>query len=69
MGTGSDSYWLPPILKRLGELYAQRGDRVRAVASYSRFVELWKNADQEFQPILATARDRIAELKRVKAPR
>ena len=62
---GADSYWVAAITKRLGELYDQRGDRVRAAANYVRFVELWKNADAEFQPAVTAVRGRLTQLKKV----
>ncbi|HXV86772.1 MAG TPA: serine/threonine-protein kinase, partial [Gemmatimonadales bacterium] len=61
---GVESPWRGPALKRLGELYEQRGDRDRAVDYYGRFVELWKEADSELQPLVADVRERIARLSR-----
>jgi hypothetical protein len=43
-------------------LYAARGDRAKARENYGRFVDLWKDADPELQPIVASAR---AALKRL----
>ena len=43
-------------LRRLGELYAARGDHAKAREYYGRFVELWKEADAELQPSVADAR-------------
>ena len=34
----------------------------RAVEYYNQFVELWRNADPEFQPQVADTRERIARL-------
>ena len=45
-----------PTLQRLGELYEARGNRARARHYYSRFIDLWKHADQELQPRVAEAR-------------
>jgi len=45
-----DAWFLPGILVRLGDLYEDRGDRNRAIQYYSRFVDLWKNADPELKP-------------------
>jgi hypothetical protein len=53
-----------PTLQRLGELYEARGNRARARHYYSRFIDLWKHADQELQPRVAEAR---AALKRLSA--
>jgi len=57
-----DRWNLAPSLKRLGELYEARGDRVRALENYGRFVELWKNADPELQPAVREVRERMATL-------
>ncbi|PYP17984.1 MAG: hypothetical protein DMD52_03765 [Gemmatimonadetes bacterium] len=43
-------------LQRLGALYAARGDTAKARDFYGRFVDLWKDADPELQPIVAEAR-------------
>ena len=52
----------PIILRRLGELYDERGDRDRAIEYYSRFIELWKDADPELQPAVQNTRERLARL-------
>jgi tetratricopeptide (TPR) repeat protein len=49
-------------LRRLGELYESRGDRAKAVDYYGRFVDLWKNADPELQPLVADVRRHMANL-------
>lgn len=38
------------------------GDRAKAVEFYGRFVDLWKNADPEFQPLVSDIRKHMAEL-------
>jgi tetratricopeptide (TPR) repeat protein len=53
---------LPPAYRRLGELYEARGEGKKAVEYYSKFVELWKDADPSLQPRVAEVRKRIAEL-------
>jgi tetratricopeptide (TPR) repeat protein len=53
---------LGPVSNRLGELYEQQGNRAKAIESYSRFAELWKNADPALQPRVAEAKRRIAQL-------
>ncbi len=58
----TDARAKPVILRRLGELYEERGDTQRAVEHYSNFVELWKNADSDLQPIVEDVRERIAQL-------
>ncbi|MEE8116739.1 MAG: tetratricopeptide repeat protein, partial [Gemmatimonadales bacterium] len=56
-------YWvLGQTYKRLGELYEERGESERAVEYYDRFVELWKDADEELQPLVRDVRGRIAKL-------
>lgn len=49
-------------LKRLGELYEARNDRERAAEYYNGFVELWKEADPDLQPLVRDVRGRIARL-------
>jgi tetratricopeptide (TPR) repeat protein len=51
-----------PSLKRLGEIYEARGDKTRAIESYTRFVDLWKDADPVLQPAVREVKDRLAKL-------
>jgi tetratricopeptide (TPR) repeat protein len=53
---------LPLSYRRLGELYETRGDREKALESYGRFVDLWRNADPELQPKVKDVQKRIGEL-------
>lgn len=53
---------LAPTYRRLGELYEARGDRAKALDYYGRFVDLWKDADPELQPIVADARTALRRL-------
>ena len=57
-----DTWWLALTYKRLGELYEQRGDTTKASGYYSKFVDLWKDADPALQPTVRDARNRIAKL-------
>jgi tetratricopeptide (TPR) repeat protein len=57
-----DSWVLAGLHKRLGELYEAKGDRQRAASHYTKFVELWKNADPELQPQVADVKKRLARL-------
>jgi tetratricopeptide (TPR) repeat protein len=57
-----DSGALPMAYRRLGELYEARGDRPKAVQYYGQFVELWKSADPELQPVVAEVKARMARL-------
>ena len=66
---GQDAFMLPGIAKRLGELYEVKGDRVRAAAYYTKFVELWKNADPDLQPQVAEVRKRLARISDPENPR
>jgi len=56
------SLTLAPSLKRLGELYEAKGDRKKATEYYSKFVEVWKDADPELQPGVKEIRGRMARL-------
>jgi tetratricopeptide (TPR) repeat protein/tRNA A-37 threonylcarbamoyl transferase component Bud32 len=65
-----DRYWtdadyLAGSFKRLGELYEQRGERRKALSAYLHFVELWREADPELQPLVSEVRRRIERLRAV----
>jgi tetratricopeptide (TPR) repeat protein len=60
--SNEDPALYPVVLRRLGDLYEQRGDRAAAIEWYSRFVDLWHDADPDLQPIVREVRDRIARL-------
>jgi tetratricopeptide (TPR) repeat protein len=53
---------LAPTYRRLGELYEQRGDRDKAAEFYGKFIELWKDADPELQPMVQEVKPRMARL-------
>jgi tetratricopeptide (TPR) repeat protein/tRNA A-37 threonylcarbamoyl transferase component Bud32 len=55
-------YFLAAALRRLGEMYESKGDRTKAAAYYGRFVDLWKDADPELQPLVTDIRKRMAYL-------
>jgi tetratricopeptide (TPR) repeat protein len=57
-----DPMLLAGVYRRLGELYEARGDRMKAVAYDTRFIDLWKAADPELQPELREVRARLARL-------
>ena len=59
----------PGTYKRLGELFEAKGDREKAATYFSRFIELWKNADPELQPKVADAKRRLANLSQEAAGR
>ena len=62
--TQVDGAFVPAVHKRLGELYDARGQRDKALAHYRAFIDLWKDADQELQPKVTSARQRVAVLTR-----
>ena len=57
-----DPQYLAGVYKRLGELYEAQGDKQKAASYYTKFVELWKNADPELQPKVAEVRRALARL-------
>ncbi|MCH8247687.1 MAG: tetratricopeptide repeat protein, partial [Bacteroidetes bacterium] len=57
--SGSDK---APAYFRLGELHSRLGNTDEAIEAYSKFVDIWINADSELQPQVAYARDRIGRL-------
>ena len=57
-----DAIFLPAAYKRIAELYEAKGDRQRALDYYGRFVDLWKGADAELQPIVREVQQRITHL-------
>jgi ABC-type Fe3+-hydroxamate transport system substrate-binding protein len=61
---GVDGLALAPTLRRLGELFENKGDAKKAVEYYEQFVALYKNADPALQPLVTDVRQRIAKLSR-----
>jgi tetratricopeptide (TPR) repeat protein len=55
---------LPESYRRLGELYEARNDTTNAVRHYNEFIELWRDADPELQPLVEDIRRRIGTLTR-----
>jgi tetratricopeptide (TPR) repeat protein len=53
---------IPQAYRRLGELYEQQGDRAKAADWYQKFVDLWREADPELQPVVAEVKQRLAQL-------
>jgi DNA-binding SARP family transcriptional activator/TolB-like protein len=56
--------YLAPAELHQAQIYDRRGDRARSVQHYRRFIELWKDADPELQPVVEKARERLAEVQR-----
>lgn len=50
-------------LKRLGELYEERGNVAQAIRRYREFMELWKDADPQLQPVVQDVKERVARLE------
>jgi tetratricopeptide (TPR) repeat protein len=59
-----DGTWLAPTHHRLAKLYDAKGDAPNAIIHYQALVNLWKDADPEFQPRVSAARGRISALGR-----
>ena len=59
----TDSRYGQTARRRLGELYEERGEFDKAYDRYAEFVRLWKTADPELQPAVATVRARMARLE------
>src|SRR5205814_4223274 len=49
-------------LQAPGELYEERGQGDKARDYYGRFVDLWKNADPERQPMVRDVKQRLVKL-------
>jgi tetratricopeptide (TPR) repeat protein len=64
----ADAYNLAGAHKRLGELYDAKGDRQKAASHYAAFLDLWKDADPELQPIVRRVRERLATIQRAERP-
>ncbi|HEX7020418.1 MAG TPA: hypothetical protein VF159_10425, partial [Gemmatimonadaceae bacterium] len=58
-----DGFYRPVLHRRLGELYARRGDVASAERHLNAFVAMWRNADAELQPQVSAARRALAMLK------
>ncbi|MEO8336406.1 MAG: BTAD domain-containing putative transcriptional regulator [bacterium] len=58
-----DLVYLAPSLYRQAQIYDARGQKALAVERYKRFVDLWKDADPQLQPMVASGRARILALK------
>ena len=45
-----------------GEIYEELGDREKALWHYGAFVQLWKDADPEYQSVVQDVKERMALL-------
>ncbi|MGH7562855.1 MAG: hypothetical protein ACREK5_00315, partial [Gemmatimonadota bacterium] len=55
-------YRAPAHLAR-AEIYERAGDVERAVEEYRQFVDLWRDADPELQPVVENARAALRRLE------
>lgn len=58
-----DLPYLAPSHRRQAEIYERRGKRDEAIMHYARFVDLWKNAEPELQPLVTRARQALEQLR------
>jgi len=58
----AESILLAPAQLRQGEIHESLGHQAEAVRHYRRFVARWRDADPEYQPLLADVKARIARL-------
>lgn len=70
VSTGLVGQWIiaearfgPAFRRRLGELFEERGQFDKAYDTYASFVQLWKHADAELQPVVANVRARMNRLE------
>jgi tetratricopeptide (TPR) repeat protein len=59
---GEDALTLPQVHRQLGTLYEARGERAKAVAQYTAFLDLWRGADAALQPQVREVKERLAGL-------
>jgi tetratricopeptide (TPR) repeat protein/tRNA A-37 threonylcarbamoyl transferase component Bud32 len=55
---------IAPAWRRLGELLEAKGDQKGAIEAYERFLDFWRDADADLQPIVRTVRERVNRLRR-----
>jgi serine/threonine protein kinase/Tfp pilus assembly protein PilF len=48
---------------QLGKIYQQKGWKGKAIDSYNKFIDLWKDCDPELKPLVEDARKRVKELE------
>ncbi|MEP7324942.1 MAG: tetratricopeptide repeat protein, partial [Gemmatimonadota bacterium] len=59
-----DTPLLAPSFFRKAEIYERQGKKAEAARDYQRFVELWRDADADLQPMVSQARERLQVLQR-----
>jgi serine/threonine protein kinase/tetratricopeptide (TPR) repeat protein len=58
----TDAVELGWIMKRLGELYEEKGVNAKAATAYSDLLQLWRHADRELEPVTIGVRRQLAHL-------
>jgi serine/threonine-protein kinase len=61
--SGYTRSFLAPAYRRRGELLEKAGRNTDAARSFTRFVDLWKDADPELRPAVNDARARVERLR------
>ncbi|HKV75785.1 MAG TPA: protein kinase [Gemmatimonadales bacterium] len=61
-GTDDIAWNRARALRRLGELYEEKGNREKALDYYGQFTALWKDADPDMQPQVKEVKARMAKL-------
>jgi tetratricopeptide (TPR) repeat protein len=61
--SATDAFRLAEAYLRLGGLYEAKGDARKAIERYEDFIELWKNADPDQQPVVVEVRASITRLR------
>jgi eukaryotic-like serine/threonine-protein kinase len=61
--TETDPVFLARAYFRLGHLYEAKGERAKSIDYFTRFVDLWKDADTQLQPMVSEARRHLAKLR------
>jgi len=59
-----DAPLLAPSLLKKAEVFERQGKKAEAIKAYQRFVELWRDADADLQPLVTQAKERIQALQR-----
>ena len=55
--------YMAPVYNRRAEYYEQTGETDRAVEYYQKFIDRWKDCDEELRPMVDEARKKIENLQ------
>jgi serine/threonine protein kinase/tetratricopeptide (TPR) repeat protein len=58
----TDAVDLGWVMKRLGELYEEKGENAKATTAYSDLLQLWRHADRELDLVTTGVRRQLAQL-------